>query len=219
MTSPSSRQTTRIVRLMTPLLACCLGLLALSIACGGDVSVRPSASPNSKVETPTPTIPALATPTPTPMLAPSPTEDVPTTFDDPFSYCAAVGIIDAPDNRWAGPTVPDTVRRFLLEKFNLDESLWSRSFFGWRCYQDEVWGCFVGANIPCGPANTSREPNPAMVEFCQENPESDDIAFAVTGHDTIYLWDCHGGTSVIDRQWLSVGPRGFISEYWHKILP
>jgi len=156
---------------------------------------------------------------PTPIFAPSPTEAVPTTFDDPFSYCAAVGTIDAPDGRWVGPAVPDAVGRFLLEKFNLDESLWDSSFFGWRCYQDEVRGCFVGANIPCGPANTSREPNPAMVEFCRENPEFDGIAFAATGHDTIYLWDCRGGTPVIDRQWRHVDPQGFISENWHKILP
>src|SRR5215510_4570357 len=36
-----------------------------------------------------------------------------TRFTDPFAYCAAVGTIDTPDSRYAGPKVPEAVARGL----------------------------------------------------------------------------------------------------------
>jgi hypothetical protein len=34
-------------------------------------------------------------------------------FDDPFAYCAAVGTIEAPDVRYTGPAMPESLARGL----------------------------------------------------------------------------------------------------------
>lgn len=159
-------------------------------------------------------------------------------FDDPFSYCASVGTIDDVvrldtssddvsqwelvilDTRWAGPPVPEAVMQFFSAQYLetlLPEYLADRGLI-WRCFEGGVWGCIVGAHGGlCDKAETSREPNRQMVEFCQENSEYDHMPFGVTGHGTIYIWNCREGAPVIDRQWLDVDPRGFISENWYEI--
>lgn len=87
-----------------------------------------------------------------------------------------------------------------------------------RCVDHHVMVCTTGANLPCGKANTRREPAAGMAQWCHENPNADFIPAVVTGHDTIYAWRCHGGTPRIVRQALHVDPRGFVAEYW-KPLP
>jgi hypothetical protein len=87
-----------------------------------------------------------------------------------------------------------------------------------RCAGGRVLACMAGANLPCGPADTSRAPAPGAVDWCRQNSESDFIPAYVTGHDTIYAWRCRGGAPAIDRQILQVDPRGFVAEYW-KVLP
>lgn len=51
---------------------------------------------------------SAATPTPTGQAS----------FTDPFAYCAAVGTIDAPDARYAGPKVPESIARGLQAALN-----------------------------------------------------------------------------------------------------
>ena len=38
------------------------------------------------------------------------------TFDDPFSYCAAVGTIDSPDSQYIGPKLPDSIVKAMISK-------------------------------------------------------------------------------------------------------
>ena len=90
----------------------------------------------------------------------------------------------------------------------------------WRCMDKQVYACFVGANLPCdSKANTSQEPNQAMNEYCQANPNVDFIPAAATGHDTIYAWACKNGTAVTGQQVFHVDARGYISEIWYAIAP
>jgi hypothetical protein len=88
----------------------------------------------------------------------------------------------------------------------------------WRCMDQKVYACFVGANLPCeSPANTSQAPTAAMNEFCQANPSSVGIPAYLTGHDTIYIWSCKDGKPVIDRQVWHVDSQGYIQEIWYAI--
>jgi hypothetical protein len=87
-----------------------------------------------------------------------------------------------------------------------------------RCVHGRVMVCTVGANLPCGKANSSRVPNPGIIQWCRENPDANFIPAAVTGHDTVYEWQCQAGAPHIVRQVLRVDPRGFVAEYW-KLLP
>jgi len=83
-----------------------------------------------------------------------------------------------------------------------------------RCAGGQVMVCTVGANLPCGKANTNRAPS----QWCRDNPDASVVPAVATGHDTIYQWRCRAGTPQIVRQTLHVDPRGFVAEFW-KTLP
>jgi hypothetical protein len=203
----------RIVRWVTPLLL--LAVLLLSPACGGDGDEdqrTPTTTAEMEVATNTPAPPqATDTPSAESIATSGPVEGTPATFTDVFSYCAAVGTIDEPDERWAGPPVPPEVVAFFGE-----ERLGGHF---WRCYEGAVLGCAVGAAAYCGnDPNTSDEPTAAMVEFCQANP-GQPMLVAQFGRDNIYLWECHGTVPEIALQMFHVDPRGFMAENWFEIPP
>lgn len=87
----------------------------------------------------------------------------------------------------------------------------------YRCAAGHVLVCTVGANLPCGKANTSRAPGAGLVQWCRANPDATSIPAAVTGHDTIYQWSCQAGAPRIDRQALHADPRGFVAEFWKRL--
>jgi len=86
----------------------------------------------------------------------------------------------------------------------------------YRCMGGKAWLCNVGANLVCGKANASQR-LPGAAAFCKDNPGSDMIPMAATGHDTIYEWKCVGPNAQIVRQVAEVDPRGFIAENWKPL--
>jgi len=189
-------------------------VLAIGLAgCGGeDTAVTASATPGASTAVPSSPTPQAATPEAT--LQPStPTPEM-SAFNDPFQYCAAVGTIDAPDNRYTGPPVPDAVKEGLQALGHWT----SEAATVWRCMDGKVLACNGGANLPCGQANTSTEPSPDMGQWCTENPDSP-IPAAVTGHSTTYIWECQGGEPRIVKQVINVDSRGFGADFWFEIVP
>jgi hypothetical protein len=91
-----------------------------------------------------------------------------------------------------------------------------RDSTSFRCMSGKIWLCNYGANLVCGKANVSRESTGATA-FCKENPGSDSVPMAATGHDTVYSWKCVGNKARISGQTLTVDPRGFIAENWKRI--
>jgi hypothetical protein len=87
----------------------------------------------------------------------------------------------------------------------------------WRCMDGAVWACDPGANLPCGPANASREPSEGMRTYCREQQPDGVLPAFVSGHDTILAWSCRGGAPVIDRQVSEVDARGFVARYWYRL--
>jgi hypothetical protein len=144
-------------------------------------------------------------------------------FADPFSYCAAVGTIDTPDSRYTGPAFPDTLAQGLKTASGASadaplEIFKTGSY--WRCMGGKVYACFVGANLPCdSKANSDQTPSSAESDYCKNNPNSDFIPAAVTGHDTIYAWRCNQDTPAIDKQVFHVDSQGYIQEIWYPINP
>ena len=86
-----------------------------------------------------------------------------------------------------------------------------------RCDHGHAMVCTVGANIPCGKANTGREPGEGTVQWCRDNPAAEFVPAAATGHDTIYAWGCQAGAPRILRQPLHVDARGFVAEFWKAL--
>jgi hypothetical protein len=101
-----------------------------------------------------------------------------------------VGTIDTPDARYAGPKVPELIAKKLQQATGAaaDAPLSpfvSNSF--WRCMDGKVYGCFVGANLPCqSKADSNRTPTTSETVFCRANPTADAIPAAVTGRETVY---------------------------------
>lgn len=143
-------------------------------------------------------------------------------FNDPFAYCAAVGHVDAPDARWAGPALPQAVAdgTVRLGLVSADAPPEIREHTAWRCMGGKVWLCAFGANLPCNDrARTSKAPTKGMIAFCEEHAGSDFIPAFATGRDTVYEWRCDGKTPTIVRVVGKPDARGFLSAYWHLLPP
>ena len=141
----------------------------------------------------------------------------PATFSDPFAYCKAVGTIDQPDARYTGEAQPQAVAEALKKALGVPADAPMVGMV-WRCVNGSVLACTVGANLPCqSKANTDKTPSEAEAAFCKENPTSDFIPAAVTGHDTIYAWKCDNGTAVAGEQVFNVDDQGFVKEIWYTL--
>ncbi|HEX5369403.1 MAG TPA: hypothetical protein VFY10_08325, partial [Dehalococcoidia bacterium] len=46
-----------------------------------------------------------------------------------------------------------------------------------------------------------------------------DMPAFVTGHDTIWRWQCQGGKAVATKQIFQVDQQGYISSFWYSVLP
>ncbi len=144
-----------------------------------------------------------------------------TSYTDPFAYCAAVGTVDAPDARYTGPAMPDSIVSGLQKAMgtSMPLELMAKGSF-WRCMGGKVYGCNIGANLPCqSKADTSQTPTQDMKDFCTANPTSDFIPAVVTGHETIYEWKCTAGAPVAGKQVVQVDAQGYQSNIWYLINP
>jgi hypothetical protein len=141
-------------------------------------------------------------------------------FTDPFAYCAAVGTIDTPDSRYTGPHMPDALVQGLRKASGASADApdeWFTNGSYWRCMDNQVYACTVGANLPCADkANTGKTPTQAEKDFCQANPTAV-IPAAVTGNESIYAWTCKQDKPEIDQQVFHVDSQGFIVEIWYAI--
>jgi len=102
-----------------------------------------------------------------------------TAFNDPVSYCKAVGGIDAPDAAYKGPVLPDwmVAALYTLQEIKAQKSsgVDPKRAVVWRCIGRAVWAC-VQPNSPiCGKANQSNIPTSAMREFCAGQPNAEVI--------------------------------------------
>jgi hypothetical protein len=163
----------------------------------------------SATATPTATIAATAVPT-----------DV--TYTDPVTYCAAVGTIDTPDARYTGEAVPDSILTGYLKAAGIENSTEPletlRAGTSWRCMNNQVYACNVGANLPCqSKADTSTTPTQAMNDYCAANADATFLPASVTGHDSIYSWKCQGSTAVTDQQIDKADDAGFLSSIWYTL--
>jgi hypothetical protein len=123
------------------------------------------------------------------------------------------GATDDTPREIPGSLVPASVRLFGLEA--MPEEQVRRSTL-YRCAEGRVLVCNLGANLPCGKANT-RSDLPQADAWCAENAGSDFIPMYVTGHDTIYRWRCDGTKAAISGEPLQVDRRGFIARLWKPV--
>jgi hypothetical protein len=143
-------------------------------------------------------------------------------FTDPAAYCAAVGTIDKPDARYTGAPVPDAVINGFKKAAGLESSTepmdMLRKTTIWRCMDGKGYACNFGANLQCdSKANTDRTASQALVDYCKANPDSQVVPMSVTGHDTIYSWQCVKDTPQIVQQIAQVDKAGYLQTIWYAI--
>jgi hypothetical protein len=130
--------------------------------------------------------------------------------------------VDAPDARYTGEELPDVIAEGIRAAFNaedVDLETFQRGTV-WRCLDNKVYACNVGANIPClAKADESREPSQPMIDYCADNVNSDFIPAVVTGRSTIFEWGCDDTTPVIIGQYTEVDSQGFLEFAWHELTP
>jgi hypothetical protein len=145
----------------------------------------------------------------------------PAAYSDPFAYCTAVGNMDEPDARYTGeappPAVVDALKTATGASADMPAALFVQGTY-WRCMDGKVYGCFVGANLPCwAKANVDRTPVGTVVDFCKEQPNAEFIPAAATGHETVYEWRCKDGKPEIVRQIVELDARGYDSRIWYAL--
>jgi hypothetical protein len=142
-------------------------------------------------------------------------------YTDPFSYCNCAGTIDAPDKRYQGEKVPDSIvpsMRKVMKLGNDTPADYIKQTTFWRCMDRKVFVCIVGANLPCmEKADLRKTPDAAMMDYCENNPDTDFIPAYVTGRTTVYEWRCSGKAPAISKQLFKPDARGFISDIWFEL--
>lgn len=164
-----------------------------------------------------------------PTSLPKPTVQIPSTpeagqstYNDPFAYCAAVGTIDTPDERYNGDKLPASVVQGMIQKgiVSADAPQAIQQNAVWRCMDNKVWVCHFGANLPClEKADTAQTPTPEMEDYCKANPTADNIPAAVTGRATVYEWGCKDGKAEVVKQLFKGDQQGYLADFWHELTP
>lgn len=195
---------------LTALLA--IGCLLGGVILGG-VYVRRSAETR---------VPEAVRATASATAAPATATSGATASNDPWDYCAAIGVVDRPDAKYLGDGTRTVIQDALAVAERLPQRFADpasrRVAIPWRCMGGGVWACDPGANLPCGPAKTTREPSEGMRAFCAEPQQRNGVLPAfVSGHDTIFAWSCRDGAPVIDRQSFEVDERGFVARFWYRL--
>lgn len=127
----------------------------------------------------------------------------PVSYEDPFSYCSAVGTIDHVDYRYAGPAFTEEMTRALLIPPGS-----SRDRVRWRCVNGTVLACTSYFGPVCDMTPTVIE----MREFCERNPNVAQL-LAPNGP-----WSCADGKPKLpDTASWPVDARGFLPGAWVTI--
>jgi hypothetical protein len=127
----------------------------------------------------------------------------------PARFCARAGNDDAlrPAPASLGPAI--------RELFHIGGEYALRTTV-WRCAGGKLLLCNLGANLPCGKADTRTE-LPGTRDWCRDHPNADFIPMVVTGHDTAYAWRCAGGVPKIEGRIGKLDDRGFFAQYWKRL--
>jgi hypothetical protein len=130
------------------------------------------------------------------------TAAVQSSFNDPFAYCAAVGTIDAPNERYKGAKMRDSIIQAMVRQgiVSADAPQKFQKNAVWRCMSKGVWVCHFGADLPClEKADRVQVPTPVMEDHCKTNPSANSIPAAVRGRATLY----EGNARVETPRWSS----------------
>jgi hypothetical protein len=126
------------------------------------------------------------------------------------AYCQQAATAPAP---LPASLVPVAQKAFGLH--NADPAWVERSTVV-RCMGGKLLACNIGANLPCGKANTATT-LPAADDWCRQNPNADFVPAYISGHDSASHWRCSNGVPAITGPPEPIDAQGYLMNYW-KIL-
>jgi hypothetical protein len=140
-----------------------------------------------------------------------------TATSDPFAYCSRMGSIDEPEGG-ASP-IPIALEPYLARALGLSAQVrFNSESYYWRCMNDAVYVCAIGANIPCDAKADRTKRNSGADKYCEENREAAVVPAYATGHATVYGWSCSAGKAVRGKRTAKVDRRGYRIDIWHRVL-
>ena len=86
----------------------------------------------------------------------------------------------------------------------------------YRCMAKHLFGCIIGANLPCSKISTDRS-NSGADAYCKENPRAADVPMVASGHDSNFDYTCDRGRARVQRQIYKLDQRGFAQELWKRL--
>jgi hypothetical protein len=119
----------------------------------------------------------------------------------------------------AGQGTDDVVRPIPPSLYDFANKLFGEdatSTTVYRCMSGMVLVCPIGNGFSCDRPSTDRR-NPGADQYCRENPGSDFVPMAASGHGTIYTWKCAGGRAVVDFV-EKLDERGFRADAWNPLF-
>jgi hypothetical protein len=134
------------------------------------------------------------------------------TFSDRWEFCKAFGDVGMPIEwqpagafyngpAWSGSAQAPTV---------------------WRCSNGLVMACVTSASIaPCGTVDRRALASPELIQWCAENPGSQQIPLSVAGHMNAYEWGCAASNPFISKTLIAadeIDAGGYRGSYW-KVVP
>jgi uncharacterized protein len=139
----------------------------------------------------------------------------------PQSVAAAPSAIAGSQSRslCAGQGTDDVVRPIPPSLYDFANKLFGEEAASntvYRCMSDRVFVCPIGNGFSCDRPSTDRR-NPSADQYCRENPGSDFVPMAASGHGTIYTWKCAGGRALIDFV-EKLDERGFRADAWNPLF-
>jgi len=138
--------------------------------------------------------------------------------EDPFAYCAANGTVDEPSGSFRPNPVPAVLVPLIPKAMGLAASAkLPPAGLYWRCMDQAVWVCSIGANLPCATKADRATTNTGAENWCKDNPNSDFVPAFATGHDTIYDWSCSNGRAVRGKANATLDRRGYRADIWYRV--
>ncbi len=143
------------------------------------------------------------------------------TYHDPVQYCAAVGTIERPDERYGGPATPEWMDDALGRALRLGP-IGDRMVapVAWRCAGGSVIACSRGLGMACDErADASRVPSRATLDFCRAFPDVERPLPSLDGVLSRYRWICRAGWPHIIGLQPGLDAEGYPARYWFRIAP
>ncbi|WP_234730826.1 hypothetical protein [Acidocella facilis] len=128
------------------------------------------------------------------------------------AFCAP-GQTDAAARALPAALVPQSVKAF---KLHGSPPAMVQKMTLMRCMDGKAYGCFIGANLPCGPANKATI-LPAAKPWCDKNPNAAFVPAYISGHDSLYRWRCRNGDPVHVGAPAALDAQGYFKAYWRRL--